>query len=451
MFKNPYKSFVTESCDKLEEFVLPDGYAAYAVLNGEVDMVLFETQSELNTYLENYPDYRACDGYKVVNGILYNKDMSEIVKIPYNVKTENNVLVLPESVEVIMDGAGRYLSSVEEIIFPTALRDIQSDGLMYCRGLKNVDLSNCMNLSNIGASAFYGAEACEILVLPNRNINFGQSCFNNMGILKMVIPDEITKLSNMMFYSNQKMEEIVFGSGLTEMGTYVISTCPRIKTITFKSQKLPKILDSTFKQRPGQEVMGDVKKIQLLNGVEFDSEYWNLLITDNEKWPNGVYPYRVTRITMEDILNEVATYGLRNVNKLTISTLNNGEPFIAQEMYLIDTTNGDKFVGIKDGDNYYIPEASKIYVGREYAVMISKDGLSYTFVDLVTMNYDEIHYIVDAMNGMNPYYDVNAVATASMSLDDDMMFTSNAPTVSKYDYDVLVARLAQLENLIQNL
>ena len=93
-------------------------------------------------------------------------------------------------------------------------------------------MSSCDNLIELGSSCFYGTDSLEILELHNHNFKVNQQCFSNSGLIKVVLPDNLTTLaSGMEFYGCSRLEEIVFGSGITKLGTYIVSACDNLKKI----------------------------------------------------------------------------------------------------------------------------------------------------------------------------------------------------------------------------
>jgi hypothetical protein len=376
------------SCPMLEEYILPDGYASYGHdIDGKNVIILHSDEYEMISYLEQNPDFKQCNDYVVENGVIYKSDFATIVKAPF---------------------------AIESIELPDTI-------------------------TNIYGYAFYECSKLTSIELPNNDITFGVLCFGGSGLLELVIPDNVTKIANRAFESMLKLRKIVFGKGVKELGTGVLGQCGVVSEITFRSEIAPSTVLVTFAndyRRPGY----DIKETKIMyvpyNNSGYEGVNWDRIFVEANNW----YPFIKTPIDM-------TTFGMRK-SAMYVTLYNNGEKFTAQEMYLIHTATGNKVVGIKSGDRYVIPELSKLYIGEQYAIMISLDGLSYTFGELITIEYDKFEYEVDSIHGMNPYHDTGAVM--AMSLDDEMAVTTpSTQTVSKYEYDVLAARIAYLESLLK--
>ena len=380
-------SFVHD-CSMLEEFVLPNGYASYGRdINGNHIIVLHSDEYEMITYLEQNPDFKQCNDYVVENGVIYKSNLTTIVKAPFAIEN----IELPETI------------------------------------------------TNISNYAFYECSKLTSIELPNNNITFGEVCFGNSGLLELVVPDNVTTIGARAFESILNLRKIVFGKNVRNLSNGILGNCSVVSEITFKSEIAPSTIVNTFAadgRRPGFSIKETKIMYVPFNNSGYEGENWNRILVEANNW----YPFIKTPINM-------TTYGMRK-SAMYVTLYNNGEKFTAQEMYLIHTATGNKIVGIKNGDRYVIPELSKLYIDEQYAVMISLDGLSYTFGELITIEYDKFDYEVDSVNGMNPYHDASAVM--SMSLDDEMGVGVSSPqTVSKYEYDVLAARIAYLESLLK--
>jgi hypothetical protein len=380
-------SFIS-GCPMLKEYVHPEGYASYGRnVDGMMMIILHSDKNEMESYLEQNPDFSQCNGFVTKNGIIYKSDFTSVVKAPY---------------------------AIESVELPDTIIKIESYAF-----------DNCANLTNIE--------------LPNNNITFGENVLSYTSIKEIIIPDLVESINGLSFRQISTLEKIVIGNSVKSIGTHAFSICPNVAEIIFKPSVAPRIVSNTWPK--ATTIVGSEKenKVAYLpyNSSGYSGGEWDNLFNGFD----NIKPFEKKIIDISKVSRVYAS-------AISITLYNNGEKFTAQEMYLIHTATGDKIVGIKNNDHYVLPELSKLYVGETYAVMISNDGLSYTFADLITMEQDKFNYEVDSVNGMNPYYESGAIM--SMSLDDDMgVGVTASQTVSKYEYDVLAARIAYLESLLK--
>ena len=432
--KSSLPSSFISSCEKLEEYILPEGLATYNDSTGEI--TLHSNEEEMDSYLDEHTSDEVSNKHSVNNGVIYYTTESNgitrttIVKIPFNVKTNEGILTFDEkkNITIIGDRAGYNLVSVKKVILPDDLKEIRQDGFKGS-SLEEVVTNN--NLETIGVSSF---QECSNL-----------KSFNNTGLEgTLIIPDTVESIGNSAFYGCNKLLTVVIGSGVKSMGTHPFAQCPNITEYYFKTQVLPKIAQKTW----DIAVIGGLFQGSGTSYVLSDATYAEE--TNQEVWWEKFFERYIRKeLTMDDIPS--STYSLRKP-AVTITLYNNGAQFTSQEMYLINTNTGEKIVGILNGDHYNVVDLSKLYIGQPYAVMVSMDGMSYTFNDMIIFEFDVFKYEVDSKNGMNPYYDPSAIMASG--IDDDMMgvgTVTNSSTISKYEYDVLSAKIAYLESILNKL
>lgn len=442
------------NCPQLKEYILPDGYATYGYneTKGETEIVVHLDKVEMDSWLESNPEYRQCNGYVVENGIVYTSDYNKLIKVPFGIELENNSLIIDERTTHIWISSCQGLTNVTEVIIPDSVTIINQDAFMSCSNLTNVVLPSA--LTTIGSAVFQGCNNLTSIEFPENDISFGQNILSDTSVTEIRVPDAVTYIGPSAFNSIPTLVKIVFGSGVTEMSSNTFGSCPILKTIIFKCPNAPRLSNNAFPNDATRTsgLKATDKVMYVVSGASgYEEGEWRELHVEGVNTTKGWVPFELKYISLADMVSEISTYGLRKPN-FTITTYNNGIQFVSQEMYLINTRTSEKFVGVVDGDHYVMPDLTKLYVGETYAVLISQDGLSYTFADLVTFEFGKLDYEVDSVNGMNPYYDASAVAVASMTLDDmGVMNTPATPIVSKYEYDVLAAKVAYLESLLMKI
>lgn len=143
--------------------------------------------------------------YTSVDGVLYNKNKTKIVKYPSG-KTGNS-FIIPQSVDTI----GSY-----------AFYD--------CKNLCNVFIPE--NVRGISPCAFSGCSNLQRIKLPHSIVCIESCAFSDCSSLTQVdIPDEVIAVDMEAFSGCTNLEKIVFSKRLREIGIRAFSECVKLKSV----------------------------------------------------------------------------------------------------------------------------------------------------------------------------------------------------------------------------
>lgn len=143
--------------------------------------------------------------YMSVNGILYNKDMSELKVYPAEKK--GDVYVFPDTVTAIGSRAFAMTTHLEKVDIP-------------------------QTVTNIGYGVFKGSSVEEVR-LPDGITEVGENMFSGCTQLRNVyIPEGVTKINEYAFYKCTRLKNIDFlPSSVTEIGEDAFSDCRNLETV----------------------------------------------------------------------------------------------------------------------------------------------------------------------------------------------------------------------------
>ena len=134
--------------------------------------------------------------YTSVNGILFNKDKTEIICYPPNKKDKS--YNIPVGVTSISNGTFRDCSNLISIIMPYSVKKIGYTAF-----------NNCTNLTSI--------------TIPNGITKICGWTFNGCISLNSVkIPDSVTEIGNSAFYCCDSLKSLTIPRGVTQIGSYAI-------------------------------------------------------------------------------------------------------------------------------------------------------------------------------------------------------------------------------------
>lgn len=144
-----------------------------------------------------------CDSLKIIsvdsenqyfmdeNGILYNKDKTELIMIP-------------------------TLCSQKSYVLPDSVTLIRPSAFHYCKTLENVVINN-YNITSLQGVWFAGCENLETVVLPYNLIDLGEQTFKFSGISHIVIPNRVSRIGQETFAYCDNLKTITLGSGISEI------------------------------------------------------------------------------------------------------------------------------------------------------------------------------------------------------------------------------------------
>lgn len=161
--------------NSLKKVTLPNSVKSigdYAFSNTKISTFRIPTSlsSMSRNALEGCKKIKAFEGttsprFKVEDGVLYKKDMKELVLYP--AKKSDKKFVVPDSVEQVGNYAFVHANNLRKIEFGTGFRRFKgSYGISECDNLKSV-VFNCLKISS---STWYGIRDCQklaVVVGPN--------------------------------------------------------------------------------------------------------------------------------------------------------------------------------------------------------------------------------------------------------------------------------------------
>lgn len=147
-----------------------------------------------NLYLENIAVDSNNKYFLSENGILYNKNKTEIICFPpakTDVKFE-----IPYGIENVRDNAFAYCQNIEEIILPNTLKEIGSQAFAGCHQLKEIAIPD--GVTFIGGKAFEGCLSLSNIAMTNSVKKMGLFAFENTAWYRNQ-PDGIIYIGNILY------------------------------------------------------------------------------------------------------------------------------------------------------------------------------------------------------------------------------------------------------------
>lgn len=173
--------------------------------------------------------------YSSVDGVLFNKDKTVLVKyppakggsytVPDTVTTISNYafadcenltsVTIPDTVSTIDWGAFLGCTSLSSVKLPEGLTEIRPTLFESCSSLASIDLSS--SIKSIGDSAFSGCSSLTALIVPEGVTYIGSNAFSSCSSLRSVsLPASLKTLHEYDFYECTSLEAINVAAGNEE-------------------------------------------------------------------------------------------------------------------------------------------------------------------------------------------------------------------------------------------
>ncbi|MBR5825733.1 MAG: leucine-rich repeat domain-containing protein [Clostridia bacterium] len=173
-------------CDKVESIYIP------ASVTG-IESSAFSDWHSLKEIIVDENN----ENYISEQGILFNKDKTQLVKYPSS--KEGTIYTVPESVEQFGDyevfGHCKYL---EEIVIGSKVTSLGDFMFQDCENLKNIELSDDLTTINLGS--FWGCSNLKDIIIPDSVTIIEQNAFKGCSSLTLIeIPKNVASIEEEAF------------------------------------------------------------------------------------------------------------------------------------------------------------------------------------------------------------------------------------------------------------
>jgi PKD repeat protein len=120
--------------------------------------------------------------YVSIDGILYNKDVTTLVRCPPG---KTGSLTIPNSVTTIGYCAFYGCTALTSVTIPNSVTTIDDYAFMGCIALNSVTIGN--NVTSIGSSSFYGCTGLTSVNMPDSVTSIGSSAFRDCSALTCMV------------------------------------------------------------------------------------------------------------------------------------------------------------------------------------------------------------------------------------------------------------------------
>lgn len=158
--------------------------------------------------------------YYSENGILFNRDKTEIICYPAG-RTESSYEI-SDDVKSIGYGAFAGCFSLENVIIPHTVIKIGNIAFGGCISLKNITIPD--SVTEIGEGAFVGCTSFTSVTIPNSITKISNSAFESCESIKdITISSSVTSIGESAFYYCTSLESIIIPDSVIHIGNNAFS------------------------------------------------------------------------------------------------------------------------------------------------------------------------------------------------------------------------------------
>lgn len=170
--------------------------------------------------------------YSSMNGVLFNKDGTELIKYPMD-RSDMDYFI-PNDVAKIHDFAFHNCTNLISVTIPKNVTSIGSNAFQNCTKLRYIGIPNAV--TSIDDCAFSGCTDLTYVNMGNGIKYIGEYAFDCCtSMTSIIIPDNVTCINEGAFYGCTNVEYISMPNSIEYIGTNAFIGCRTIEHIHIRA------------------------------------------------------------------------------------------------------------------------------------------------------------------------------------------------------------------------
>ena len=249
--------------------------------------------------------------YSSLDGVLYNKDKTQLLKCP----SKKSSVMIPGSVTTIGESAFSYCDGLISIVIPDSVTTIGESAFRACYNLTLVVIGE--SVTTIGESAFGACYSLTSVVIGESVRYIGPRAFEGCSNLtSVVIPNSVKSIGDYAFSSCEGLTSVVIPNSVTSIVDRAFSDCSGLTSVTIPASVI-NIGASAFEGCSNLEefIVSEENCFYCsLEGVLYDKDKSELLKCPSKKLevtiPESVTSIRSTAFSDCSSLRKVTVYAI---------------------------------------------------------------------------------------------------------------------------------------------
>ena len=179
--------------------------------------------------------------YASQDGILYTKDLSELISVPGGKSGE---VVVPDGITSIPNYAFYYCQQISSVTLPETVQSLGSYAFSECHALERINIP--ASVVKIGEYCFYQDHSLKSVEILNPSIEIGNTTFYACSSLEYaVLPEGLTEIPTYMFLGCRSLKEIHIPDSVTRIGYMAFNCCTSLSKIEIP-ENVVTIMEAAF-------------------------------------------------------------------------------------------------------------------------------------------------------------------------------------------------------------
>ena len=209
--------------------------------------------------------------YEIKDGVgIIPEGTTKLDSYAFQDRKDLTSVTIPESVTEIGLCAFEGCTGLTSIVIPASVAELYNDIFNGCTGLTSIKVAEENEIfdSRDNCNAIIQTEKNRLLVgckntqIPPTVFAIGQYAYCGMGLVSVVIPDNVVSIARNCFEDNESLESVTLGKSIKELGGDIFKGCDNLKRVVLNIE--------------------DPTQIQMDRGVELGGYQATLCVPDTK-------------------------------------------------------------------------------------------------------------------------------------------------------------------------
>ncbi|MGN1297247.1 MAG: leucine-rich repeat protein [Clostridia bacterium] len=348
--------------------------------------------------------------YSSLDGILYNKEQTEVIYIPIAIKEVR----IPDTITTIENGVFNSCSSLTSITIGKGVTSIGNIAFYNCGKLESINVSDRNDTYSSVEGILYNKKQTTMIMVPR-------------ATKEVEVPNTVTKIENYAFYNCDNLEKITIGDSVTNIEIEDISfyNCSKLKSIDVSTgNTVYSSIDGILynkEQTKLVKVSRTINQIIMPSTIETIGSYAfnnctnlsSVIIRDGVKTIES-YAFNncsnLSSVTIPNSVTRIENCAFNNCNNLTNVIIGNGVTYIDNDVF----NNCTKLKSINVSEDNTAYSSSK-------GILYNKDQTTIVKVPRTTTSLE----IPDTVTSIGDYAFYNCSNLASITIPEGVTTIGN--------------------------